>query len=84
MRLSLLLLLASRLRSLGASRLAVTLRATLPLWARSNIRPGDKLIKNYYETLHQFEQLEFDDEGALWNANTEPPATGTIKRVVRD
>ncbi|HEU5233901.1 MAG TPA: hypothetical protein VFU50_13640 [Terriglobales bacterium] len=32
------------------------------------IRPGDRLIKNYYESLHQFGQLEFDHEGAVRSA----------------
>lgn len=33
-----------------------------------NIRPADRLIKNYYESLHQFGQLEFDHEGAVRSA----------------
>jgi hypothetical protein len=32
------------------------------------IRPGDRLIRNYYESLHQFGQLEFDHEGAVRSA----------------
>lgn len=32
------------------------------------IPPGDRLIKNYYESLHQFGQLEFDHEGAVRGA----------------
>lgn len=33
-----------------------------------NIRPGDKLIKNYYDVLHQHSQLEIDHEGAVRRA----------------
>jgi hypothetical protein len=33
-----------------------------------NIRPGDKLIKNYYYVLHQHSQLEIDHEGAVRRA----------------
>ena len=33
-----------------------------------NIRPADKLIKNFYHVLHQHSQLEIDHEGAVRRA----------------
>src|SRR6185437_10200531 len=45
-----------------------------------NIRPGDRLIKNYYDVLHQHAQFEIDHEGAVRRAFVDVLA-GYGKRV---